>query len=167
MKVDQAVKLMGDDAFFLELFSGSGALSRWMRRRGYAALEWDIDRGAEWDLLSRKVQRKVRGLILAGRVWGVHIGIPCGTFSRARDRGPLKPPGGAGWPSRLRSNAEPQGLSALRNPSDIAAVKAGNALCSFVGSIIDICNLHGIPVSVENPQSSRLWMMRPMRKLQT
>lgn len=151
--------------FFLELFSGSGHLSQGIRRHGLTALEWDISRGANGSLLQRRVQRQVRGLLLAGHVWGVHLGTPCNSFSRVRDR---RPPAGVhhtGHPGRLRSDGHPGGLPHLVNAKDLAAVRTGNELARFSLSILELCRLHEIHVTIENPQSSRLWILPGFKKL--
>ena len=95
----------------------------------------------------------------------MHLGIPCNSWTRARDRGPLKLPGVAGWPSRLRSDQEPWGLAALVNPPDIAAVLVGNTLARLSVSLMRICRRLGLPFSAENPALSRLWGLPPFRQM--
>ena len=67
---------------FLELFSGSGHMASRMSSLGGAVLMWDISFGPAYDLSRKKVQQLVRGWILAGMVWAVHMGTPCTTFCR-------------------------------------------------------------------------------------
>ena len=69
---------------FLELFSGSGHMASRMSSLGGAVLMWDISFGPAYDLSKKKVQQLVRGWILAGMVWAVHMGTPCTTYSIAR-----------------------------------------------------------------------------------
>ena len=86
-----------------------------------------------------------------------HLGLPCGTCSRARDR-PL--------PKELRSkfHAPPP----LRDVDNLMGfpyltgihktkVDAANALYIFAVSILKKCFTSGITVSIENPQRSWIW----------
>ena len=79
----------------------------------------------------------------------VHLGTPCASFSRARDR-----PGG---PPPLRSNAMVGGLPGLRE-CDQVKVTVGNLLAAFTISILTVCKRMVIPGTAENPQTSRLWI---------
>ena len=150
---------------FLEVFSGSGRLSAAMKRRGFLVLRWDILNGDAWDLLSRKNQQLIRGWVAEGVVAAIHIGTPCQSLTRARDRGPIKTVGQAGWPSRLRSDEFPWGLPQLVNPPDLMAVRVGNQLARFSASLLEHSRFHQVPATVENPSSSRLWILPPFRKL--
>ena len=80
----------------------------------------------------------------------VHLGTPCSSFSTAR-RGKLGSPGGP-----IRSKLHPMGLPELR-PGDAEKVKLGNKLLRLSVRVINLCCLHNIPVSLENPRRSRLW----------
>ena len=144
---------------FLDIFSGEGGLAAALRRKGFLVLDWDILHGPAWDLLQPANQKLVRGWVAEGVIWGVHLGTPCQSFTRARDWGPIKQPGQKGWPSRLRSDAHPWGLPELVNPHDIIAVQVGNRFANFSISVLNTCRVHGIPCSVENPAGSRLWLL--------
>ena len=56
---------------FLELFSGCEVLSKFLRGDGYAVLAFDINKGAEFDLLRPCVQEVIAGWIRGGCVLGV------------------------------------------------------------------------------------------------
>ena len=56
----------------------------------------------------------------------------------------------------MRSKLHPMGLPELR-PADAEKVKLGNKLLRLSVRIVNLCCLHGIPVSLENPRRSRLW----------
>eukprot|EP00959_Pyramimonas_sp_CCMP1952_P053035 1109451-Pyramimonas_sp.AAC.1 len=60
---------------------------------------------------------------MAGPAWGVFMGAPCQTWTRARDTGPLRDPDNPRpcLPSRLRSDQELMGLSDLKHPGDLEA----------------------------------------------
>ena len=103
---------------FVEVFSGKGDLAKALRELGCLVIEWDIDFGPEWDLTRPSVAKQLRGWVAGGLVWGLHFGVPCETWTRARDRGPVRTAEQhAGWPGRLRSNQELWGLSALQHPA--------------------------------------------------
>ena len=122
--------------------------------------------GDAWDLTRPGAQRLVRAWLRSGLIWGVHLGTPCGTWSRARDRGPVRVVGGPpGWPGRLRSAEHPWGLPEVQHPRDVAALAAGNALAKFSISVARQCRNLEIPFGIENPFSSRLWTLPGMRAI--
>ena len=78
----------------------AAAQGGWLRRcaRNMLALEWGTLNGPLWDLTRRGARRALRGSSLAGQVWGLHMGTPCSSFSRARGRGPPWQPGVPSYP---------------------------------------------------------------------
>eukprot|EP00959_Pyramimonas_sp_CCMP1952_P394197 8259759-Pyramimonas_sp.AAC.1 len=62
-----------------------------MARKGYHVLAWDIKHGPLFELRDVSRQRLIRGWIQAGLILGVHLGTPCGSWSRARDIQPGPP----------------------------------------------------------------------------
>jgi hypothetical protein len=134
---------------FVEVFSGCGRLSAAMAARGYHVLEWDIRHGAAYDLAQPSIQRRLRGWVLSGRVAALHLGTPCSSWSRARDR-----PGG---PPRLRSDEYVLGLPGLREADQIK-VSMGNRLAKYSASLLFACRHMRVPATLENPALSRLWM---------
>ena len=142
--------------FFLEVFSGSGRLGRAVAAEGLPVLLWDACLGPEYDLLRPEKRALVRGWVRSGLVLGVHLGTPCNSWSRARDI----PPG----PMPLRSDTLPLGLPNL-SLKDQAKVEAGNIFMSFSASIMHEAIRANIPASVENPQTSRLWLAPPFARL--
>ena len=114
---------------FVEVFSGKGSLAAELRALGFAVIEWDIEWGPSWDLTNESTARLVRGWAIFWRRLGLRFGVPCETWTRARDRGPLKGlHGGPGWPSRLRSDEHLWGLPELICTKDLAAVAQANRL---------------------------------------
>ena len=97
---------------FLEIFSGAGALSATLRRRGWKVIEWDIVHGASFDLTVAANIRRLYDMVRSADL--VHLGTPCTSFSVAR-RGRIGDPLGP-----LRSIASPMGLP---NRSNIDQVK--------------------------------------------
>lgn len=142
---------------FLEIFSGSGRLGRAVGRVvGIAVLLWDINFGPEYDLTNPSIQQRVMEWIRTGYVVAGHLGTPCGSFSRARDR-----PGG---PPRLRSDDCPLGLEGLK-PHDAQKVAVGNILMRFTVRVMLLALRMILPFTLENPARSRLWLCPPIRAL--
>lgn len=142
---------------FIEIFSGSGNLGRAIAR-GYSlpVLLWDITLGEAYDLRSPHNRSKILGWVRCQRVKGGHLGTPCSSFSRARDNPPGPPP--------LRSNLHVLGLPDLR-PADQVKVDEGNLFMKFSVAVLKLgCQLH-IPMTMENPRSSRLWLCPQVQQL--
>ncbi|CAK0826564.1 unnamed protein product [Prorocentrum cordatum] len=148
-------------AVALEVFSGSGNFSRAWRRRqralGYAIFEWDIRWGEEYDLTRQRTQRLVRGWVNNGLIAAVWLGTPCHSWSRARDIRPGPPP--------LRSDLHVMGLPDLA-PRDAEKVRIGNAHMKFSASLFSLCQAVRVPVAIENPHMSRIWLTSQFRRLQ-
>ena len=121
-------------------------------------LEMDTRWGDAYDLTVKANQQWVRGLLAGGTVVAVWMGTPCSSWSRARERGGKGPP-------PLRSNAHWMGLPEL-GPKDAEKVRIGNALMVFSASIFRLCSRLGIPCTIENPATSRIWGAPAMTQLQ-
>jgi hypothetical protein len=109
--------------FFLEVFSGSANLTRFMKQAGWNTLPpIDIEITGlvieSCNVLDPKFCSKVVAWLRSGKVVIVHFGTPCTTFSRARryDGGP--PP--------LRSNEFLCGIPGIP-VEDMLAVQQGTA----------------------------------------
>ena len=144
--------------FYLEVFSGSGRLSRALAKRtGQLCMLWDICLGEEYDLSNLSNVRLINSWIRAGVIIGVHLGTECKSFSRARDR-----PNG---PPRLRSNQHVLGLPNIASAIDRRKVLIGNILMRASVRIFQTCLECLVPVTLENPASSRLWLCPGVLKL--
>ena len=137
---------------FVEVFSGSGRLSRAVCQRGGFVIQWDIQLGSAYDLSKPEVQRLLRGWVIAGKVWGIHIATPCASFSIAR----------GGWNPSLRSREFPLGLPDL-NPRSRQQVDAGNLLARVSVGLVLLARRMMIPVTLENPASSFLFRIPSFR----
>ena len=129
-----------------------------MRRAGYAALAFDILQGDVYDLERRVTQNLVFGWLSSSCIAGIWIGIPCGSWSRAR-RGPP----GSNW-CAIRSRRHINGIPDLP-PRDCAKLAAGNRMLKLCIRIIKAARAAGIPVALENPGSSLLWHHPTFRQL--
>lgn len=135
---------------FLEIFSGSGRLAKAVTRHNHwYSLLWDISLGAAYDLRSRNNRWKITGWLRGGLIRAGHLGTPCHSFSRARDRRPGPPP--------LRSDTQVMGLPDLR-PADQQKVSEGNLFMRFSVHVMMLASVLCIPFTIENPSRSRLWL---------
>ncbi|CAE8586489.1 unnamed protein product [Polarella glacialis] len=132
---------------FLEIFSGSGRLAAAVKRTGGLILFWDVTLGVEYDLCNKRNQSFLRGLILAGIVWGVHIGTPCVSFSRAR----------RGRPPPIRNNQYINGIPGIDAKNQLK-VDVGNCLMIFSFGVLRFCARMHLPCTIENPTTSMLWL---------
>ena len=112
----------------------------------------------QFDLSSTSVQKEIFGLLKKGVIYYVWLGTPCNSWSRARrwdGRGP----------GPLRDDYEY--LMGLPNLSqkDQDKVLLGNRLMRFTATVFRICMKMGIPVALENPHTSRLWLAPPIKHL--
>ena len=129
-----------DSKVCLELFSGKGELSAALRREALTVIAFEILRGAEYDLTRRTTQQSVLSLVRSGRVAYVHLGTPCTVWSVARR-------GITNWTKAKRKE------------------EVSVALTLFSVEVFKECARCGVPVSLENPLSSKLWQFFPVREL--
>ena len=155
-----ALRQEGCEGIGLEIFSGSGHLSRAMRRRmkKVVCFEVDICHGPQFNILDKKFQQLIFRILSSGKVRYVWLGTPCNSWSRARrwdGRGP----------GPLRDdNLFLMGYPDL-SPKDIEKVKSGNAMMRFSAKVFRLCLHYNIPVALENPHTSRLWLASPIKHL--
>lgn len=79
---------------FVELFSGSGQLSAAMEKRGFSIFPVDHEFNSHktavatisFNLQDTNNQKLVEDMLLQVRPAAIHLGLPCGTCSRARER---------------------------------------------------------------------------------
>eukprot|EP00435_Cladocopium_sp_Y103_P008521 s2383_g2.t1 len=99
-----------------------------------------------WDILS------------SPNVAAIHLGLPCGTASLARERPVAASLRALGVPNPppLRSAQHPLGMPHL-SAYNRAKVESANKLYSLALSILLFCSRRNIIVSIENPARSWLW----------
>ena len=126
---------------FLEVFSGSGHLTDAFCSHGWViAGSIDIKKNPKHDVTRRAMQQALVNFVLSSSIGFIHFGCPCTAFSIAR--------------TGLRD------LVKARHKERIAC-----ELAFFSIKLIEICLGLGIWWSVENPQSSMIWELPPMRRL--
>ena len=156
----------------VEFFCGSAGLSlaflatgTWetigIDWRGNRARPAGFNQYLELDLRQPQAEETALHVVSEDSTQAVHIALPCGTGSRAREI-PLP-----AWksqrhlgipdPGPLRSEAEPWGISTVTDPIDLARLDSSNKLIRFVLKVAAICRTRGIPCIVENPWRSLLW----------
>ena len=141
----------------LEIFSGVGRLTRSLCELGIQAFGIDIVHGPMHDVLDPMVQARLFRLIRKGQVQFVWLGMPCTTFSIARRNDGIGPP-------PLRSDSRPHGLPNLAG-GQLQKLREGNALFGFSMDLIKECQRCKIPWALENPATSRCWLMPRLRAL--
>ena len=88
----------------------------------------------------------------------VHLGLPCGTCSRAREKPMPSKLGGHMGPQPLRSAEHLRGFPHLTG-ADKIKVDLANQLYNSAIRILQICMVLGCLVSIENPARSWLWAL--------
>ena len=137
--------------FFVELFAGSASLSRAMADAGFSVIAVDHVSNkphfpiTRLDLTSSSGQAIFWDIVESPQLVAIHLGLPCGTASRARER---KIPDslrrqGVPEPPPLRSPRYPLGLPGLSSVN-AAKVAAANALLRFCLQVILFCVIRSI-----------------------
>ncbi|CAE7784909.1 unnamed protein product [Symbiodinium sp. CCMP2592] len=150
----------------MEVFAGSAVLSKAWIRAGFRVLAIDICvRGAQvpiapLDLTSASGLKIFWDLVAKLQPEAIHVGVPCGTASRAREkRLPANVvTAGAPEPQPLRDALNPMGLPSLSPGSlDALRVTKANQLYELSLDIALFCAGRDIVVSIENPARSWAW----------
>ena len=155
------------NATTLEVFSGSGNLSRELARSGFKTIAIDYAENREkpvvktrWlDLVRQEDRDRFWSILKCEDVVFVHLAPPCGTSTRARDIRRKKKDGTPADidPQPLRSEEFPLGLPNLP-VRDLERVQKANNMYEFAAGVSVYCELHGIAWMVENPDSSYMWL---------
>ncbi|CAE7310483.1 unnamed protein product [Symbiodinium sp. KB8] len=150
----------------IEICSGSGVLSAAFRDVGFRTLA--IDRPGNEHRLSHSyvplnladpgnqdlLMQSLEDALFVGHI---HLGVPCGTCSRARERAlPSQLRARHAAPRPLRDAKHPLGKPALAG-ADKTRVKTANELYKFALRVVLWAFRHDIPVTIENPARSWLW----------
>ena len=110
------------------------------------------------DLTTKTGEAILWDILPSNNVLGVHMGLPCGTASLARERPVAASLRALGVPNPplLRSAQHPLGLPNLGSFHQ-AKVDAANQLYRLGVEILVYCHRRGIVVSIENPATSWIW----------
>ncbi|CAK0788060.1 unnamed protein product [Prorocentrum cordatum] len=137
--------------FFVELMCGSAAFAKAVHAAGWASEGWDYADDPRADLLDESLIDSLVLRISRKEVAGVHVGLDCKTWSRARKNDGRGPP-------PLRDDANVHGLPRLA-AADAEKVRIANRLLANVLRLLAAAVEAGVPFSLENPRSSRLWLV--------
>ena len=149
---------------FVELFAGRGALSKAASQAGLRVVSVDhevvqpLAPIVPLDLTSSSGVAILWDILSSPGLAAVHLGLPCGTSSRAREL-PLPKSlrlAGVPEPPPLRSAEHPLGLPGLGLHHQ-RRVDSANALYKLAVEVILWCHAKNIAVSIENPANSWLW----------
>ena len=160
----------------IELCAGSAGLSAKLRNKGFQVvpIDWAGNRhrpkvkSVAIDLSKPEAFKLVQDLILTGKVVYVHMGPPCGTATKARERriSTALKAAGAPDPQPLRSLEWPWGLPDLAGVS-LQKVITANKIYALTVQIAKLCLHHDILVSIENPRGSYYWEIPPVAELRS
>jgi len=136
-----------------------------MRKRGFSVFPVDHEFSTHktavstvcLDLQDAKNQALVESMVSQTKPAAVHLGLPCGTCSRARDK-PLPPHLRAQFhdPPPLRDANNLLGFPTLTGTQALK-VNIANDLYRWGVRMLYLCWKNGIRVSIENPERSWLW----------
>ena len=136
--VDQVLPGRTLGRYFLEIFSGTGNLTREVVRQGLPALEpLDIVLGPFADLRRKSTQEFILTIIKQGLIGFVHLGTPCTIWSRARH-------------------------GVKETHANRIKEEIGLELALFTAVVVKHCIRYGVAYAVENPRSSKLFAFRPL-----
>ena len=137
--------------YVADLFSGHGGVAHQCRQLGYAAKEWELCRGSQFDLTKPSVLSKLKRDVQQRLVLAVMLAPPYSSFSTARDRTCV-----------IRNEQYPWGLPEhLLPPADQQQVQNGNACFRAAIQIIKWLN-----ALLENPASSKCWLLPQLQKFE-
>ena len=112
------------------------------------------------DLCERDPQQCLLSIIRELRPESIHIALPCGTGSRARERPipALLRRQGAPAPRQLRDNSNPLGRPNLTE-FEQKKVRSANELALFTVKILQTVMHSDTIVTIENPTNSWMWLV--------
>jgi hypothetical protein len=134
----------------IEVFSGCGRLARAFAARGFDTILWDVALGEQYNLLCKTNEHRLLSLCCSAHY--VHFAPPCSSFSIAR---------GAHAP---RSRQFPMGKPGL-SEADQTRVVLGNRLMFVTVRLARALCARGISWTLEQPQTSRMWICNAVQKL--
>ena len=154
--------------FAMEICCGHAGLTAALWDAGFeaAGVDWVGNRHqtavpvVNADLTTHEGRQFVWQLLESDSLVYVHMGPPCGTFTRAREK---KIPQwqldrGAPCPRPLRTTEQPEGIPSRQlTRQERIKVYKGNQIAWFCADVARYCIQKGIWFSIENPSRSILW----------
>ena len=153
-------------ALFCEVFAGCGRLSRAAKQSGFAVLPVDGPRNEHkvecpvltLDLVRAEEQQCLLDTLRQLKPQAIHVALPCGTGSRARER-PVPAhlvAKGAPQPRPLRNASHPLGMPGLTY-HEKQRVESANKLAKFAIDLFVLAVTLSCVFSLENPSNSWMW----------
>ena len=141
--------------YVADFFAGVGGVAKACRKLGYNTKEWEISRGDCFDLTRNSVLRQIRQDIQCLLILGAMLAPPCSSFSIARDRTAV-----------IRTKDHPWGVPACQlSEKDQERIALGNKCFRSAIKIISWLDAYGIPWILENPATSKCWLLPPLQRL--
>ena len=148
----------------VEIFAGKASFSRALAQAGFEVVSVDHEIEAplrpivSLDLTTKSGQELLWLVLQSPRLMAIHLGLPCGTASKARDRPISKELQQLGVPSPppLRSAEYPLGIPGVTGVNATKLAKA-NELYKLGLEIVLFASKKQVVISIENPFSSYLW----------
>ena len=140
--------------YWADVCSGTGPVSRALRKLKVASREWEYNHGPWGDVTQARNTRCLLADIRRRRCRGGMFAPPCGTFSNALF-----------WTGRLRSQEEPWGKSRGLNDRQREKVVDANRITRAVLRLIKAMHAAGLPWVIENPDSSLIWHLPYLRDI--
>ena len=148
----------------VEIFAGKASFSRALVQAGFEVVSVDHEVEAplrpivSLDLTTKSGQEILWLVLKSPRLVAIHLGLPCGTASKARDRPISRELQQLGVPSPapLCSAEYPLGIPGVSGVNATKLAKA-NELYKLALEIILFAFKKQVVISVENPFSSYLW----------
>ena len=153
-------------ALFCEVFAGCGRLSRAAKQSGFAVLPVDGPRNEHkvecpvltLDLVRTEEQQCLLDTLRQLKPQAIHVALPCGTGSRARER-PVPAhlvAKGAPQPRPVRNASHPLGMPGLTY-HEKQRVESANKLAKFAIDLFVLAVTLSCVFSLENPSNSWMW----------
>ena len=151
MLFDKTISGTSHTSVFLELFSGVGRVAAALRKHGAPALDFEINKGALFDLCNQYVLKVLSSWIVNGQVKGIWFGTPCTTWSIA-----CKP--------AARDLDHIWGRPTLP-PHRLPSIELGNKTLHATCRLIRLCITYMVLCILENPDTSMIFKAPPLVQL--
>ena len=156
-----------DKPILVEIFAGRGTLSRAMVQAGFSVLSVDHENNGAvvplmmLDLTSSSGVKVLWDILSSPNVAAVHLGLPCGTASLARERPVAKNLVLQGAPNLppLRSASKPLGLDGP-SPFHQAKVDSANMLYAWAIEASVFCRRRGVQIIITFSKPMLLFLLK-------
>jgi hypothetical protein len=148
--------------YMIECFAGTARMAQAFADERIPAYSYELTRDSNEDVMSALNTDRILLDMKQQLVFFCWLGVMCSSWSRAR-RGN---PDGKGWPPALRSDDE-VGIWGFHNMSskDTERIRIGNKSALWCCRLIRHAIRFNVPIVIENPATSRLWLFPPLMRL--